>query len=201
MLTQLFPEAVVTAFNAETIADRLRDVRPTVVLMNPPFSATPGVDRITRDADLRHVRAAASMLPPGGRLVTITSAHCAPGDTVGRLDPPARCVFTMAIDGRAYARRGTGFDTRLTVLERGAGPDVDALPRTGSGVDGTARAANAAELLDAVISRGCLRASRSRPFRSRPAPRARPVRQAGCAEAREAAGSQGRIDTRDPAGP
>ncbi len=145
LLTQLFPEAVVTAFNAEAIADRLRDVRPTVVLMNPPFSATPGVDRITRDADLRHVRSAASMLPPGGRLVTITSAHCAPGDTVGRLDPPARCIFTMAIDGRAYARRGTGFDTRLTVLERGAGPAV--------GLDGTARAANAAELLDAVIAR------------------------------------------------
>ncbi len=145
LLTQLFPEAVVTAFNAETIADRLRDVRPTVVLMNPPFSATPGVDRITRDADLRHVRSAASMLPPGGRLVTITSAHCAPGDTVGRLDPPARCVFTMAIDGRAYARRGTGFDTRLTVLERGTGAAVE--------LDGTARAENAAELLDAVISR------------------------------------------------
>ena len=144
LLTQLFPQAVVTAFNAETIADRLRDVRPTVVLMNPPFSATPGVDRITRDADLRHVRSAASMLPPGGRLVTITSAHCAPGDAVGRLDPPARCIFTMAIDGRAYARRGTGFDTRLTVLERGAGPAVD--------VDGTARAENAAELLDAVIA-------------------------------------------------
>ena len=85
------------------------------------------------------------MLPPGGRLVTITSAHCAPADTVGRLDPPARCVFTMAIDGRAYARRGTGFDTRLTVLERGAGPAVE--------LDGTARAANAAELLDAVIAR------------------------------------------------
>ena len=153
LLTLLFPEAVVTAFNAEAIADRLRDVRPTVVLMNPPFSATPGVDRIARDADLRHVRSAASMLPPGGRLVTITSAHCTPGDTVGRLDPPARCLFTMAIDGRAYARRGTGFDTRLTVLERGAGPAVDGLPRTGSGVDGAARAANAAELLDAVISR------------------------------------------------
>ena len=145
LLTQLFPRAVVTAFNAEAIADRLRDVRPTVVLMNPPFSATPGVDRITRDADLRHVRSAASMLPPGGRLVTITSAHCAPGDTVGRLDPPARCVFTMAIDGRAYARRGTGFDTRLTVLERGAGPAVE--------LDGSARAENAAELLDAVIAR------------------------------------------------
>ena len=144
LLTRLFPQAAVTAFNAEAIADRLRDVRPSVVLMNPPFSATPGIDRTRRDADLRHVRSAASMLPPGGRLVTITSAHCAPGDAVGRLDPPARCVFTMAIDGRAYARRGTGFDTRLTVLERGDGPTVQ--------LDGTARAANAAELLDAVMA-------------------------------------------------
>ena len=142
LLTRLFPRAVVTAFNAEAIADRLRDVRPTVVLMNPPFSATPGVDRSRHDADLRHVRSAASMLPTGGRLVTITSAHCVLGDVVGRLDPPARCVFTMAIDGRAYARRGTGFDTRLTVLERGDGPGFE--------LDGTA--ANAAELLDAVIA-------------------------------------------------
>ena len=31
LLTQLFPGSVVTAFNAESIADRLRDVRPTVV--------------------------------------------------------------------------------------------------------------------------------------------------------------------------
>ncbi len=155
LLRVLFPSAMVTAFDAEAIADRLRDVRPTVVLMNPPFSATPGVDRIRRDADLRHVRSAFSMLPPGGRLVTITSAHCVPGDAAwtdafGRLDgcdpgdPLARCVFTMAIDGRAYARRGTGFDTRLTVLERSAEPGI--------AVDREARATNAAELLDAAIA-------------------------------------------------
>ena len=149
LLTRLFPESVVTAFNAEAIADRLRDVRPTVVLMNPPFSATPGVDRIRHDADLRHVRSAFSMLPPGGRLVTIVSANCIPGDTAwvdafARLNPPARCVFTMAIDGRAYARRGTGFATRLTVLERTSEPGI--------AVDREARAANAGELLNAVVA-------------------------------------------------
>ena len=142
LLTRLFPQAVVTAVNAEAIADRLHDVRPAVVLMNPPFSATPGVDRIRHDADLRHVRSAFSMLPPGGRLVTIVSAGCVPGDTAwtdafARLDPPARCLFTMAIDGRAYARRGTGFDTRLTVLERSSEPGID--------VDREARAADAAD--------------------------------------------------------
>ena len=148
LLTRLFPHAAVTAFNAESIADRLHDVRPTVVLMNPPFSATPGVDRIRYDADLRHLRSAFSMLPSGGRLVTITSAHCIPGDAAwtnafaSRDD--ARAVFTMAIDGRAYARRGTGFDTRLTVLDRSDAPAV--------ALDGRARTADAATLLDAVIA-------------------------------------------------
>ena len=42
-------------------------------------------------------------------------------------------------------RRGTGFDTRLTVLERSAKPEID--------IDREARAADAAELLDAVIAR------------------------------------------------
>ena len=91
--------------------------------MNPPFSASPGVQRIRHEADLRHLRSAFSMLPAGGRLVAITSAGCIPGDAAWsrafeRLDPPPRPVFSIAIDGRAYARRGTTFDTRLTVIDR-----------------------------------------------------------------------------------
>ena len=149
LLGTLFPQAPVTRHNAESIADRLPEVRPTVVLMNPPFSATPGIDRIRHDADLRHLRSAFSMLPPGGRLAAITSAHCVPGDAAwtdafASLDD-ARVVFTIAIDGRAYARRGTAFDTRLTVLDRSAAPGI--------AVDARARAAAAAALLDAVIAR------------------------------------------------
>ena len=150
LLTRLFPQALTTAFNAETIADRLHDLTPTAVIMNPPFSATPGVDRLRHDADLHHIRSAFTMLPPGGRLATITSAHCVPGDTAWRdsfdsVDGGARVVFTMAIDGRAYARRGTGFDTRLTVIDRSSEPGMD--------IDREAHAANAAELLDAVIAK------------------------------------------------
>ena len=149
LLTRLFPQAIVTAFDAEAIADRLHDVRPTAVLMNPPFSATPGVDRMRHHADLRHLRSAFSMLPPGGRLAAITSSHCVPGDAAwrdafGAVEGGARTVFTMAIDGRAYARRGTGFDTRLTVIERSSAPGVD--------VNREARAADPAELLDAVMA-------------------------------------------------
>ena len=120
LLSGLFAHAPVTRHNAETIGDYLPGLYPSVVLMNPPFSASPGVQRIRHEADLRHIRSAFSMLPAGGRLVAITSAGCIPGDAAWsrafeRLDPPPRTVFSIAIDGRAYARRGTTFDTRLTV--------------------------------------------------------------------------------------
>ena len=70
---------------------------PSVVLMNPPFSVSPGVNRMRHDADLRHLRSAFSMLPVGGRLAAVTSAHCIPGDAAWtdafeRLD--ARVVFS-----------------------------------------------------------------------------------------------------------
>ena len=138
-----------TRHNAEAIADYLPGLRPTVVLMNPPFSASPGVDRIRHDADLRHIRSAFSMLPPGGRLVAIASAHCVPGDAAwvdafASLVPPARVAFTAAIDGRAYARRGTTFDTRLTVLDRGG----DERGR----IDVHTRVEGAAQLLEAVAT-------------------------------------------------
>ena len=124
LLAGLFPGSTVTRHNAESIRDRLPELRPTVVLMNPPFSASPGIERIRHHADLHHIRSAFSMLPPGGRLVAISSAHCVPGhaawvDAFASLDPPAQVAFTAPIDGRAYVRRGTSFDTRLTVLDRG----------------------------------------------------------------------------------
>ena len=151
LLAGLFPNAPVTRHNAESIADYLPGLHPTVVLMNPPFSASPGVQRIRHDADLRHLRSAFSMLPAGGRLVAITSAGCVPGDAAWsrafeRLDPPPRTVFSIAIDGRAYARRGTTFDTRLTVIDRG--------PANAQGVPTDARESvpTAAGLLAAIAA-------------------------------------------------
>ena len=149
LLSKLFPDAGVTRHNAESIADFLPHVRPSVALMNPPFSATPAVGRIRHDADLRHIRSAFSTLPAGGRLVAVTSANCVPGDRAwndafASLADEARVAFTMAVDGRVYARRGTGFETRLTVLERSRESGID--------IDRDARAADAAELLDAVLA-------------------------------------------------
>ena len=119
--------------------------------MNPPFSASPGVQRIRHEADLRHLRSAFSMLPAGGRLVAITSAGCIPGDAAWsrafeRLDPPPRTVFSIAIDGRAYARRGTTFDTRLTVIDRDPANAQD-VP-----IDARASVPTAAGLLAAIAA-------------------------------------------------
>ena len=155
VLSSLFPEASVTRHNAEAIADYLPDVRPSVVLMNPPFSATPGVSGKRPDADLRHIRSAFSMLRPGGRLVAITSANCIPNTpswpfsaSVGGGKETAKVVFTMIIDGKAYARRGTTFQTRLTILDYFSG-----VSSGGSGVlDMDACAGDAGELLEAIIA-------------------------------------------------
>ena len=151
LLAGLFEHAPVTRHNAEAIADYLPGLRPTVVLMNPPFSASPGVQRIRHDADLRHLRSAFSMLPAGGRLVAITSAGCIPGDAAWarafkRLDPPPRIVFSIAIDGHAYARRGTTFDTRLTVIDR------DPANTQGVPIDAGASVPTAAGLLAAIAA-------------------------------------------------
>ena len=150
MLEGLFPDASVTRHNAEAIGDCIPHVRPSVVLMNPPFSTTPGVDRRRRGADLLHVRAAFALLPPGGRLVALTGHGCLPGGkdwagAFGRLDPPPRTVFSVAVDGRAYARRGTGFATRLTVVDR------DPAGGAGVAVDPEAKVDDAAALLRAVV--------------------------------------------------
>ena len=151
LLGGLFEHAPVTRHNAESIGDYLPGLHPTVVLMNPPFSASPGVQSTRHDADLRHLRSAFSMLPAGGRLVAITSAGCIPGDAAWsrafeRLDPPPRTVFAIAIDGRAYARRGTTFDTRLTVIDR------DPANAPGVPIDARESVPTAAGLLAAIAA-------------------------------------------------
>ena len=152
LLEKLFAGVSVGRHNAESIADYLPGLAPSVVLMNPPFSATPGVDRRRNDADLRHIRSACAMLPPGGRLVAITSHSCVPGNPAWQsvfrqMDPPAQTVFSMAIDGRSYARHGTTFDTRLTVLDREASAEHEGPTAS---FDPAASAADPAVLLAAV---------------------------------------------------
>ena len=91
--------------------------------MNPPFSASPGIERSMRDATVRHIRSALRRLPDGGRLVVLTGANHDPADAdiaalYADLAERASFAFTASVDGRIYARHGTSIDTRLTVIDR-----------------------------------------------------------------------------------
>ncbi|OYR26513.1 strawberry notch family protein [Brucella pseudogrignonensis] len=134
LLSCLFPAYAVTRFDAAQIDDHLdAGAMPSVVLMNPPFSAMAHVSGRMADATYRHIASALARLAPGGRLVAITGANFAPDapdwrDAFVRLQERGRVVFTAAIDGSVYARHGTTFPTRLTVIDKIAAEDAMVFP-------------------------------------------------------------------------
>jgi predicted RNA methylase len=134
LLSLLFPGIPVTRLDAAHIDDHLdTGFKPSVVLMNPPFSAVANVDRRMADAALRHIASALARLPEGGRLVAITGASCSPDnpawrDAFIRLQERGRVVFTAAIVGAVFAKHGTTIETRLTVIDRLPAEDPTAFP-------------------------------------------------------------------------
>ncbi len=134
LLSKLFPGLPITQHDAAHIHDHLDGaLRPSVLLMNPPFSIAAHVDGTVADAALRHVASALSRLADGGRLVTITGAslssdHPSWRDAFVRLQERGRVVFSAAIEGCVYARHGTTVETRLTVIDRVLADDPEAFP-------------------------------------------------------------------------
>jgi len=134
ILATSFPGVSTTPYDAAHINDHLdAGIVPSVVLMNPPFSAAIHVDRRMADAALRHVASALARLPEGGRLVSISGANvgpdnCAWTDSFIRLQESSRVVFSAAIEGAVYAKHGTNIDTRLTVIDRMPADDVAIFP-------------------------------------------------------------------------
>ena len=124
LLRHLFPGRPVTSFDAAQIDDHLdAGLRPSVILMNPPFSAVANVDGRSTEATARHLRSALARLVPGGRLVAITGAGFAPdapawAETFGRLTETAHLVFTGAVSSAAFAKHGTSFETRISVFDK-----------------------------------------------------------------------------------
>src|SRR5262249_6834631 len=124
VIERLFPGVSVTRHDGAHIHDHLdAAIRPTVVLMNPPFSVAAHVDGRVAGAAFRHLSSALARLAEGGRLVAITGASLSPDnpswhDAFVRLQEHGRVVFSAAIDCRVYARHGTSTETRLTVIDR-----------------------------------------------------------------------------------
>ena len=149
LLHLAFPSADVSRHDAENIADLLPDLRPSVVVMNPPFSRSAGSSKLASGTDLRHVAAAYRALRPGGRLIAITSANRDPSTSGWRHAFPDRqpapdVLFTSPVAGRLYRSRGTTYETRLTVLEKPG-------EKTRGTVAITQPAASAEELLAAAL--------------------------------------------------
>lgn len=144
-------EANVTRHDAATIHDRLdASLSPTIVLMNPPFSAAPNVEGRFRAATMQHVRSALARLSVGGRLVMISGSNFAPGssqwgDFFRSIEDRAAIRFSSAISGRVYASHGTTFETRLTVIDKVASSGAAAALHTQP-------AASCAELLARVTT-------------------------------------------------
>src|SRR5690606_25811307 len=84
-------------------------------------------------ATFRHVASALARLAPGGRLVTITGAGFSQDNTVWApaftcLQERGRVVFSAGIDGSVYAKHGTTFATRLTVIDKLPADDPTVFP-------------------------------------------------------------------------
>lgn len=124
ILRHLFPTTRVTAHNAEYLDDILDPgIEPSVILMNPPFSASLRSFKRSSDVTARHIGTALARLQPGGRLVTITGANFSPyagtwKNVFVRWQRTANVRLSIPITGRIYTPHGTSFPTRLTVLDK-----------------------------------------------------------------------------------
>jgi len=134
LLQQLFPEAVVSDHDAASIDDRLdRSITPSVIVMNPPFSAANHVEGQFRQATSQHVLSSLARLAPGGRLLVITGESFRPStkcfqSTFQRIGQSSEVVFSAAIDGKVFSRHGTSIDTRLTVIDKRAMGEGETAP-------------------------------------------------------------------------
>jgi predicted RNA methylase len=124
ILQAVFPKAIISGHNAEQINDYLDSkLRPTAIIMNPPFSASPKMAKRNEFATWKHITSALARLQPGGRLVTLTANWFSPlnpdwRDYFVRIQKTARVAFSAGIAGQAYAKHGTLIETRLTVIDK-----------------------------------------------------------------------------------
>ena len=124
--------------NAEQLHNILPpDVKPTLVLMNPPFSQTAGRmgNKTVATTGARHVEQALQRLEPGGRLVAIVGRGMKMAGTgaEGRAREGTGAQFkdwwrgisqnydvraNLGIPGSVYGKYGTNFGTQLLVIDK-----------------------------------------------------------------------------------
>ena len=104
-------------------------VKPTVIVMNPPFSSTAG--RLVKNMTAfgaQHVEQALRRLEPGGRLVAIVGRGMEMNAPTFRkwwtdIKKKYNVRANIGIDGQEYRKFGTTFDNRLLIIDK-TGPTV-----------------------------------------------------------------------------
>ena len=126
LLAELFPDSKLFNHNAEQLDNLLpSDISPTVVVMNPPFSATAGrVQGQRNNANgARHIEQALKRLQDGGRLVAIVGQGMAADRPAFKpwwtaIEQKYTVRANIGISGRGYAKYGTAFDNQILVIDK-----------------------------------------------------------------------------------
>ena len=122
LLEALFPGTKVYRHDGAKLSALLSGTtRPSVVLMNPPFSVSQSRGEDPNNA-ARHLRAALVHLLPGGRIVAIMPDWFSPTarneETFRRTLEGARVVLSLRLDKGGYAKHGTGIAVRMLVIDK-----------------------------------------------------------------------------------
>jgi len=111
--------------NAEQLNNILpADVKPSVIVMNPPFSATAGrVSKTNSMNGAAHLEQALKRLDNGGRLVTIVGEGMAddrPAFTAwwNKIKKQYNVRANIGINGNEYKKYGTTFDNQIIVIDK-----------------------------------------------------------------------------------
>lgn len=123
-LASVFPKAIITGHDGASLVSLHASLeRPTVVLMNPPFSRSVG-----RGADnlaaLRHLQAAIRRVSMGGRIVAIMPDWFAPSAQLKAAYEAVLTGCTVRTSLRlesCYRKHGTDIAVRLYVIDKVAG--------------------------------------------------------------------------------
>ena len=142
-LALAFPDATITAHDGAAIGSLLgQESRPTLIVMNPPFSRSLG-----RGADdyaaVRHLQAALRHLRPGGRLVAIMPDWFGPSARMRDLFHTTlreAWVRTSIRLEKCYGRHGTSITVRMFVIDK----------QPGGAFPTTLQRANVEDLLGAI---------------------------------------------------
>jgi hypothetical protein len=121
-LAMAYPGAGLTGYDGELIHDLLDpQVRPTLILMNPPFARSSGRGE-DRYAAGRHLLGALARLEPGGRLVAIMPESFSESGSGSALRAAAGLQASLRLDALLdrglFAKHGTGVAVRFLIYDK-----------------------------------------------------------------------------------